>query len=253
MIGKSAIGIIPARYDSTRLPGKPLADINGKPLIYYVWKAASASQLLERVIIATDDDRIEYACKEFGAECIMTPKNINSGSDRIIYALNSLNEHYDYIVNIQGDEPFITGKLIDELLRKTIESDADVGTVISEIDNIDELVDVSTVKVVLRNDDSALYFSRSLLPYPRDARPEDRLSIGQFWKHIGIYCYAHQALLRFGELPQSELEIMEKLEQLRLLQNGAKYICMKTEIPLFGVDTKNDLEKVRQIMNKKLP
>ena len=167
---KKTIGIIPARYDSTRLPGKPLADVNGEPLIYYVWKAASESQLLNKVIIATDDERIKNACMEFGAECIMTDKNLQSGSDRIIAALTLLDEHYDYIINIQGDEPFIRSELIDALIRKTMESLADVGTVITGINTREELFDASTVKVVLRNDDTALYFTRSAIPFVRDKK-----------------------------------------------------------------------------------
>jgi 3-deoxy-manno-octulosonate cytidylyltransferase (CMP-KDO synthetase) len=249
---KKTIGIIPARYDSTRLPGKPLADVNGEPLIYYVWKAASESQLLNKVIIATDDERIKNACMEFGAECIMTDKNLQSGSDRIIAALTLLDEHYDYIINIQGDEPFIRSELIDALIRKTMESLADVGTVITGINTREELFDASTVKVVLRNDDTALYFTRSAIPFVRDKKEKEWLDSSVFWKHIGIYCYTYQALMRFGELAQSDLEIAEKLEQLRLLQDGAKYVCLKTNIPLYGVDTKEDLEKVNSIMRNNL-
>ena len=248
MIKEKVIGIIPARYESTRLPGKPLADINGKPLIYHVWKAATQSALLNKVVIATDDERIEAACRQFGAECIMTSHDIKSGSDRIIQALNSINEFYDYIVNIQGDEPFITGELIDSLILKTINSGADVGTIIKKIDESGEIFDSSVVKVVIDNKDFALYFSRSPIPHLRDINENQWSDNHDFYKHIGIYCYNNQSLLKFGKLPQSDLEIAEKLEQLRLMQAGAKYICLKTNIPLYGVDTKEDLEKVRKLM-----
>jgi 3-deoxy-manno-octulosonate cytidylyltransferase (CMP-KDO synthetase) len=250
MMGKKSIGIIPARYESTRLPGKPLVDIGGKSLIYHVWKAASQSKLIDKVIVATDDERIADACRQFGAECCMTDKGLKSGSDRIIAALKMQNEHYDYIVNVQGDEPFVTGELIDGLIQKTMETSADVGTVVTGIKDNSELFDTSTVKVVLRNDDTALYFSRSVIPYIRDVNKDEWLSYTNFWKHIGIYCYTHQALLKFGKLPQSSLEITEKLEQLRLMQNGEQFVCMKTNIFLYGVDTKEDLEKVRDIIQK---
>ena len=249
-----AIGIIPARYGSTRLPGKPLVDIGGIPLICRVWNAASSSKLLDSVIIASDDERIKQVCTASAAPTVMTSGDIKSGSDRIIAALDSIDGEYDYIVNIQGDEPFITGELIDTLLRKTIDSGADVGTVVCKIENKEELFDSSVVKVVLRTDDTALYFSRSLVPYVRDANADDLPGEATFWKHIGIYCYKREALLKFGKLPQSDLEIAEKLEQLRLLQDGASYVCLKTDIPLYGVDTKEDLEKVREILagNKSL-
>lgn len=246
------IGIIPARYESQRLPGKPLADINGKPLIYHVWNAAKQSKLLGKILIATDDNKIEEACKKFDAECIMTSGNIKSGSDRIISALQSLNEFYDYVVNIQGDEPLITGELIDSLIEKTINTQADVGTIISPIKDNRELFDSSVVKTVIDDNDFALYFSRSTIPFIRDKNEEQWLAAHTFYKHIGIYCYNNQSLLKFGMLPQSDLEKAEKLEQLRLLQTGAKYICLKTNIPLFGVDTKEDLEKVRKLMKKDL-
>ena len=253
MINKKAIAVIPARYDSTRLPGKPLADINGMPLIYYVWKAATDSKLLDKVLIATDDKRILDACSEFGAECVTTPNNIPSGSDRIVYAVKALDEFYDYIINVQGDEPLITGELIDRLLQKTIETDADVGTIVKKIEDNEEIFDSSVVKVVMQNNGTALYFSRSPIPNVRDANESNWSSSMEFWKHIGIYCYHNQALLKFGELPQTDLEKAEKLEQLRLLQNGATYVCLKTDIPLYGVDTKEDMEKVRKIIKRDLP
>lgn len=252
MIDKKVIGIIPARYKSTRLPGKPLADLHGKPVICHVWNAARSAENLHKVIVATDDTRIADTCKQFGASSIMTAENINSGTDRIIQAFNSLNEHFDYIVNIQGDEPFITPELIDKLIEQTLMSSADVGTLITKVNNYDELFDKNIVKVVLRQDNTALYFSRSPIPFYRDCPPTKWLSKTNYYKHIGIYAYSHQALLKFAYLERSELEIAEQLEQLRLLQAGAKYICIETDTDLISIDTPEDLERAKELMNNKL-
>jgi len=251
MIDKKVIGIIPARYKSSRLPGKPLADLNGNPIIYHVWKAAHSAENLHKVIVATDDIRIADACKEFGASVIMTDENINSGTDRIIQALKSLNKHYDYIVNIQGDEPFITPVLIDKLVEKTVASSADVGTLVVKIKTRDELFDNNVVKVVIRQDNTALYFSRSPIPYYRGYPPTKWLSKTNYFKHIGIYTYSHQALLKFAYLERSELEISEQLEQLRLLQGGASYICIETDADLISIDTQEDLERAKEFFKFK--
>ena len=242
------IAIIPARMQSTRLPGKPLADINGKPLIYHVWNAVCQSHKLRRVIIATDDEKIADACLSFGAEFVMTPSDIASGTDRIIAALRILNEDADYIINIQGDEPLITSQLIDRVINETVLSGAHVGTVISPITTNDELFNPSVVKVVLDSESNALYFSRNPIPYMRDTDQEDWLKHTAYWKHIGIYAYSFPALERFAELPVSDLEATEKLEQLRLIQDNSIYRCIKTDDLLIGVDTPEDLERVREIM-----
>jgi len=252
MMGKKIIGIIPSRYESTRLPGKPLVDILGKPMIYHVWKAASQSKHLSKVIVATDDIRILETCRKFGADCVMTSSDIQSGSDRILEAFRGLNEHYDYIINIQGDEPLITPELIDALIVKTTASKADVGTVVKRIDNIDDLFDSNVVKVVLKDDDTALYFSRSPIPYNRDEKPTRWLQSGIYLKHIGIYCYAQQALLKFGQTPQSALEKSESLEQLRLMGNGASYVCLLTDLELMGVDTPDDVKRAEILMKSRL-
>ncbi|MBI5326170.1 MAG: 3-deoxy-manno-octulosonate cytidylyltransferase [Ignavibacteriae bacterium] len=247
-INKKVICIIPARYDSTRLPGKPLRIIAGKPLLQWVWESAMKSSKLNRVIIATDDNRISDFCISIGAENIMTPKYLKSGSDRIAYTYNTLNEDAEIILNLQGDEPLIKAEVIDLLINKFSESDADVGTLVKKINSSDELFDPSVVKVVCNQENYALYFSRSPIPYLRDIKKEDWLSNQIFWKHIGIYAYRKESLLKFSELNPAELEIAEKLEQLRLLENGAKYLCVETDLNTIGVDTEEDIEKVEKLL-----
>ena len=249
---QKVIAVIPARYNSTRLPAKPLADINGKPLIYYVWKGAAESQLIDRLVIATDDERIENACKDFGAEVVMTPEYLASGSDRVLYVYNKLGLGYDYILNIQGDEPLINGNLLDNLIENTVQSGMDVGTVVNKIETYDDLFDHSVVKVVMGNDSRGIYFSRAPVPFQRDVQPTKWLSEHAYWKHIGLYLYKKSALVRFGELPQCALEKMEKLEQLRLLDDGASYFCFITDFQLMGIDTPEDLEKLRKKIQKDL-
>jgi 3-deoxy-manno-octulosonate cytidylyltransferase (CMP-KDO synthetase) len=246
------LAVIPARFASTRLPAKPLADINGKPLIYYVWKAASDSKFIDRLVVATDDERIKLACDSFGAESIMTPVDLPSGSDRVLWTFNSLDIHYDYVLNIQGDEPLITGELLDELITNSLDTNSDVGTIVKKIEDIDELFSHSVVKVVMNKNSEAIYFSRSPIPFQRDIKPTKWLNIREYFKHIGIYLYTRKTLSRFGELPESDLESAEKLEQLRLLEDGAKFYCHLTQLNLIGIDTPEDLEMFRIMIDKDL-
>lgn len=246
----SVVAIIPARYASTRLPGKPLLDIGGRPLIFWVWNSARNSELITRTIIATDDLRIEQECSKFGAESILTPSDLQSGSDRVMFAYKKLGLQDDIILNIQCDEPLITSQLLDYLINSFINSNADVGTLIKKIDDYEDLYNPSVVKVVLRNDNSAMYFSRNAIPYLRDVKKYEWLNNEIFWKHIGIYIFKHNALQRFIEMPQSNLEKAEKLEQLRLLQDGLKVQCIETELDLYGVDTSEDLARVRALFLK---
>jgi 3-deoxy-manno-octulosonate cytidylyltransferase (CMP-KDO synthetase) len=243
------VAVIPARYSSVRLPGKPLLDIGGKPLLYWVWKSAIESQMISRIIVATDDTRIEEKCREFGAECVLSPSELQSGSDRVMYVCRMLGLDADIITNIQCDEPMITGQLLDNLINSFIDSDADAGTLIKRIYDYEDLYNPSVVKVVLRNDYSAMYFSRNSIPYLRDVKKYEWLNNEAYWKHIGIYVYKRSALERFVELPQSNLEKSEKLEQLRLLQAGMRIHCVETELELFGVDTSEDLAKTRRIFS----
>jgi 3-deoxy-manno-octulosonate cytidylyltransferase (CMP-KDO synthetase) len=246
-----ATAIIPARYASTRFPGKPLATINGKPLIQYVWEAASRASLINRVIIATDDERIFKAVKEFGGEGLMTSSNHATGTDRISEVAKKIKA--DIIVNVQGDEPLIEPRVIDMAVEpfrgirtEFGSSELQMGTICTEIKNKDELDNPNVVKVVADCNGFALYFSRYPIPYNRDN--DSRAS---YYKHIGLYVYRKDFLIKFSQLPPTPLEEIEKLEQLRALEHGYKIKVIKTEYNSIGVDTHEDLERVKEILKKK--
>ncbi|MBI3231927.1 MAG: 3-deoxy-manno-octulosonate cytidylyltransferase [Candidatus Doudnabacteria bacterium] len=243
-----AVAIIPARFGSVRFPGKPLIDLNGKTLVQRVWEAAMAATTLDRVIVATDDERIASHCENIGAEYIITSSDLSTGTDRVAAAYSALNIQADTILNIQGDEPLLLPILVDQLVLALENSTADVATPIKKITSNDELFNPTIVKVALRNDFTALYFSRCTIPYYRGIEPEMWLSKYQYWKHIGLYAYRPHVLQRFVELPQSPLEIAESLEQLRLFTDGAVFQCVETECELIAVDTPEDAERVRMFL-----
>lgn len=244
------VGIIPSRYASTRLPAKPLVDICGKPMIQRVYEQAKQSTLLTDIVIATDDDRIETVVRSFGGRVQMTPIDIQSGSDRI--ALVAKNYNADIVVNIQGDEPMIDPKLIDQTIQLLMDdTNAVVGTAVKKISSSQDVFNSNVVKVTLDKNNYALYFSRSPIPHVRDAKKDDDWFAGtQFYKHFGIYVYRADFLQHFTTLKQSPLEIAEKLEQLRILENGYKIKCAITEYESHPVDTPEDLERVRTIISK---
>lgn len=242
------LGIIPARYASTRLPGKPLAIIKNKPMLSWVWEAATNSKLVNRVVIATDSEEICNYCKTIGAEALLSPSDLPNGTDRIIYTKKHYNLDYDLFLNVQGDEPLITSDAIDKLITEFSQSKADVGTLIKKIANKDELFNPSVVKVVTDSENNALYFSRSVIPHLRDISQNDYLKEFTFWKHIGIYAYTKESLELFSTLPESTLEKAEKLEQLRLMQAGAKYKCVETDIDLMSIDTREDLVRINDFL-----
>jgi 3-deoxy-manno-octulosonate cytidylyltransferase (CMP-KDO synthetase) len=246
----NVIALIPARYGSTRLKGKLLLDVNGKPLLRRVWESASRASSIRRIIIAVDDERLAELCMEMGAEFIMTPTDLNSGSDRIAFAYNELGEDADTIINIQGDEPLITGDLLDNLAKEFKKSKCDAGTIIRKINKTDELEDPSVVKVVMDNNNNALYFSRNAIPFVRDTERSNWPLKADFWKHIGIYIYKKDTLLNFVNMDESKLEEAEKLEQMRLLQNGYRILCIPTDSELYGVDTADDYHKVDSYFKK---
>lgn len=241
-----AVGIIPARYDSVRFPGKPLAKICGKPMIEWVYKRVFECKNLSSVFVATDDERIYKEVKSLKGECIMTPKQCTSGTDRVAHASERIS--CDIVVNIQGDEPLIDPSSV-EILVNLFEKDNSLlmATLITPIKNIDELYDSNTVKVVVDKDLFCLYFSRSPIPYLRD----DKIDNFTFFKHIGIYAYKKDFLLKFSSMKESKLEKAEKLEQLRALENGFK---IKSEIiPHWiglSIDTPNDIAKVEEEIKK---
>ncbi|MEJ2103353.1 MAG: 3-deoxy-manno-octulosonate cytidylyltransferase [Ignavibacteriaceae bacterium] len=240
------IGVIPARFASTRLIGKPLANIGGKPMIQHTYENASRSKLIEKLILAVDDTKVASVARGFGADVIETPKEIASGSDRIAYVAKIYKEA-DIVVNIQGDEPFIQPEMIDQaieplLFDKTIE----VATLIKKIYSIKELKSPDIVKVVFDYNNYALYFSRSPIPFTRNAISETAaLEITDYYKHLGLYVFRRKALLKFTNLKQTDLEKTEMLEQLRMLENGIKIKVVETEYESISVDTQEDLKRAR--------
>lgn len=243
------IGIIPARYASTRFPGKPLADINGKPMIQRVYEQVKIA--LDNVVVATDDNRIEKAVKAFGGEVVMTSSEHQSGTDRIAEAIEKIEsetkENYQVIINIQGDEPFIQPEQILALKNCFNSPSTQIATLIKTIENPNEIFDMNKVKVVVNKNLRALYFSRSPIPYFRGSEQKDWINKHRYYKHIGIYAYRRDTLNEITKLPQSSLEIAESLEQLRWLEN--EYV-IKTDITShesIGIDTPEDLERVTKL------
>lgn len=244
-MSKTAI-IIPARYGSSRLEGKPLIEVQGKPIIQWVYEKAAMSELADIIIVATDDSRIFDAVKAFGGNVEMTSANHKCGSDRI-REVAERHPEISYIVNLQGDEPLITPESIDEVIRN-VKDDiaADISTLIRPLTDENEINNPNLVKCARDLNGFALYFSRSKIPYERNTE------IAEFWGHLGIYGYKRDALFKMTSLPQSPLEKTESLEQLRALENGMK---IKTSVVNFvpvGIDTKEDLEKFKEIVSSKL-
>jgi 3-deoxy-manno-octulosonate cytidylyltransferase (CMP-KDO synthetase) len=245
------IGVIPARFASTRLMGKPLADIGGKPMIQHTYESASKSNLISKVIIAVDDKKVLKVAEGFGAEVIMTPKSMATGSDRIAFAAKYYKDA-EIIVNIQGDEPFISGTMIDQAIEPLVfDPKVNVSTLAKKIEDLKELKSPSVTKVVFDYNNYALYFSRSPIPYVREAKTNiERITKGDIYKHIGLYVYRKEALERFSKLEPTDLEKTEKLEQLRMLENGFKIKIVVTEFESIAVDTQEDLERARKYYNK---
>ena len=234
--------IIPARYGSSRLEGKPLLTANNKPIIQWVWEKASACPLADRVIVATDDERIFNACKAFGAEVEMTSSSHKSGSDRIAEVAQRHPE-IEYIINLQGDEPLIEESNI-ELVIKGVKEDenADISTLVRKITDEKDITNPNLVKCVFDINHYAMYFSRSKIPFERGNNK------GEFYGHLGIYGYKREALFRMTKLPQSMCEISESLEQLRALQNGMKIkVAIVNNIPV-GIDTMEDFEHFKSMI-----
>ncbi|MCK4649177.1 3-deoxy-manno-octulosonate cytidylyltransferase, partial [bacterium] len=239
-----AIGVIPARYGSTRFPGKPLADILGKPMIQYVWERASRAKTLEKVIITTDDERILKKAKEFGAEAVLTSPSLSSGTERVAEAAKGL--EVDIVANIQGDEPLIEPQAIDEAIKSLIDNPKiPVATLAYRMIKKKEIKDPNVVKVVLDKDNFALYFSRAPIPFSRIQDPGSWITV---YKHLGLYIYRKEFLLKLAKMNPSSLEKIEGLEQLRVLENGYRIKVVETEYDSVGVDTPEDLEKVKAMI-----
>jgi 3-deoxy-manno-octulosonate cytidylyltransferase (CMP-KDO synthetase) len=243
--------IIPARFASTRLPGKPLIDIAGKPLIRWVWQSAIASGAAS-VAVATDDERIRAVATAFGAECLMTSKDHASGTDRIAEAVRAKGlSSDDIVVNLQGDEPAMPPDVVARVARLLREiPGSDIGTAVAPIQSLREFLDPNCVKALRAADGRALYFSRAPVPWPRDSIAADRpTAFAGAWRHIGIYAYRVRSLLEFAGLPPTQLELTEKLEQLRALEHGMHIqLAALRELPPAGVDTPEDLERMRALL-----
>ena len=236
------LGIIPARYESTRFPGKVLADIQGKSMVQRVFEQAVKSKYLNKVVIATEDDKVVEHVRQFGGEVLLTKPNHESGTDRCFEAFQLQNDSYDYIINIQGDEPFLDPGQIDEL-AELLDGSVELATLIKQITTTDELFNLGEVKTVFNKEMEALYFSRQPIPYFRNAAELDWLQQQNYYKHIGIYAYRADILERISHLPVSILEKAESLEQLRWLENGLKIKLAFTEFESICIDTKEDLVK----------
>ncbi len=246
MVHSSSIaGIIPARYASSRFPGKPLINIGGKTMIQRVYEQACQAKTLKTVIVATDDERIYQHVQDFGGNVVMTSPNHPSGTDRCYeaYTLSGMKD-IDAIVNIQGDEPFIQPGQIDLLCSIFDSREVQLGTLVKKLKNAADLNNPNAMKVVLNKDKEALYFSRSPIPYLRNHPQEKWLDNHTFYKHIGIYAYRTDVLQQIVQLPPSSLELAESLEQLRWLENGYKIKVAVTDYESISVDTPEDLEKL---------
>jgi 3-deoxy-manno-octulosonate cytidylyltransferase (CMP-KDO synthetase) len=237
------LGIIPARFQSTRFPGKVLVDIKGKSMVQRVYEQASKSTYLNKVIIATESEEVRKHVESFGSEAVLTGNNHASGTDRCFEALTLQKEDYDYVINIQGDEPFISPIQIDEIAA-LLDGSVELATLIKKITTSSELFNYGEVKTVFNTDMEALYFSRQPIPYCRNKGEMEWLSQQDYYKHIGIYAYRADMLERVSKLPVSTLEKAESLEQLRWIENGLKIKLAYTEHESVCIDTKEDLDKV---------
>ena len=245
------VGVIPSRYASQRLPAKPLIDLDGKPMVQRVYEQAKKSRLLDRIVVATDDVRIEEAVRCFGGDVMLTSQEIASGSDRV--ATVALHMAGDIFVNIQGDEPLIAPEMIDEGVQLLLDNtSAPVGTLIKQISSPEELVNPNVVKVVLSQNGYAMYFSRSIIPYVRGEADERKwLKQHTFYKHIGLYIFRRKFLVQYAQLPVSHLEKVEKLEQLRILEAGYKIKAGITAYDSVPIDTPEDVARVVALLRQK--
>ncbi len=238
------VGVIPSRYASTRLPGKPLKEIGGKTMIRRVYEQCQKVKALNSVIVATDDDRIFQEVKKWGGNVVMTSSSHNTGTDRIQEVVDGLDSIPDFVINIQGDEPFIEPQQIEQVVD-LLQENVELATLVKKIDSSEDLLDPSKPKVVINKLGEALYFSRQPIPYLKN-KPEDKwIDEHTYYRHIGIYAYRTDILKQITELSQSGLEIAESLEQLRWLESGYSIKTGVTKYDSKGIDTEADLEKAR--------
>lgn len=237
------LGVIPSRYASTRLEGKPLKDICGHTMIEWVYKRTKLSNL-DEVVVATDDERIYKEVERFGGKAILTSKEHENGTSRIAEVCTKY-EDYDVIVNVQGDEPLIEPEMINSIINSFKEDDTiSMSTLKYKIDTMEEIENPNYVKVITDKKGYALYFSRSVIPYPR------KLDIQNYYKHVGIYGYKRDFVVEYAKMEPTPLELSESLEQLRALENGYRIKVMETPYKIIGVDTQEELEKVREYIKE---
>lgn len=243
-------GIIPARWASTRFPGKPLADIGGKTMLRRVYEQASRSRSLQAVVVATDDDRIAEHVRSFGGRVVMTAADHPSGTDRCQEALLKLDTSFDYVINIQGDEPFIEPEQIDELASVLENGKVELATQMIEVDSHEILFDRGEVKIVLNDRSEALYFSRMPIPFLKGVDEKEWHTRHRYYRHVGMYAYRADILEQITRLPVSPLEKAESLEQLRWLEHGYRIRCVPTRFDSHCIDTPEDIEKVLKRMGR---
>ncbi|TSA51375.1 MAG: 3-deoxy-manno-octulosonate cytidylyltransferase [Sphingobacteriales bacterium] len=243
------LGIIPARFASTRLPGKPLAMIQGKSMIQHVYERVKASNIVDKIFIATDDERIINTAASFGAEAIMTSPLHNSGTDRCAEVAAVIGYDFDVVINIQGDEPFIETDHLKSLRDLFLNDEVQIGSLIKRISSLVELKNPNVVKAVKTPEGKALYFSRSVVPYIRNIEEHDWLHHHSFYKHIGLYGYRKETLLKIAQLSPAPLEQVESLEQLRWLENNISIHLAETFIETLSIDTPEDLIKANDSRN----
>lgn len=244
------IGIIPARYASTRFPGKPLALLGGKPVIQHVYEKVAA--VLEAAYVATDDERIYDVVKSFGGQVVMTRTDHKSGTDRIEEAIEKIGGEWDVVVNIQGDEPFVAKSQLDTICHCFDDPTTQIATLGKPFESMEAVQNPNSPKIVVDNMGFAMYFSRSVIPYVRGKEMSSWLTHYPFLKHLGIYAYRKDVLRQVTQLPQSSLEIAESLEQLRWLQNGFKIKVGTTDVETVGIDTPQDLERAEEFLKAQL-
>jgi 3-deoxy-manno-octulosonate cytidylyltransferase (CMP-KDO synthetase) len=241
------LGVIPARYASSRFPGKPLVDILGKSMIQRVYEQAKKSNKLNEVVVATDDERIFNHVKSFGGQAVMTEANHPSGTDRCFEAFKKLGKDFKYIINIQGDEPFIDPSQID-LLAGVCDGKTELATLMIPVNSHEVLFDTGEVKITMNNKHEALYFSREVIPHIKGVDKKDWHKHFPYYRHVGMYAYRADVLKEITTLVPSSLEKAESLEQLRWLENGFKIKLAITDFDSHCIDTPEDIEKVLRLM-----
>jgi len=242
------IAIIPARYASTRFPGKPLAMLGGKPVIQRVYEQAKA--VLGKAYVATDDDRIRETVEQFGGQVIMTRADHKSGTDRIEEAAEKIGTTADVIINVQGDEPFIQRSQIETLCQQFDDPQTQIATLGKRFESMEAVENPNSPKIVCDTKGFALYFSRSVIPFIRGVERQEWFGKFPFLKHLGIYAYRREVLQEITKLPQSPLEIAESLEQLRWLQNGYRIRVGETDVETIGIDTPEDLKRAETFLQQ---